>query len=113
MEFFAEIPTARRYGPEVESYRAATRSPRSFDYKRDRAVHTPEAREGTFSFEQLQQDGFCIIGDPDYVTRQIKHQQEVLGVGTIMMYAPFASLPLSLANKSIELFAKEVLPNLR
>src|SRR5712692_7248760 len=80
LEFFAEIPTARRYGPEVESYRAATRTERSFDYKRDRAVHTPEAREGTFSFEQLQEDGFCIIGDPDYVTRQIKHQQEVLGV---------------------------------
>jgi alkanesulfonate monooxygenase SsuD/methylene tetrahydromethanopterin reductase-like flavin-dependent oxidoreductase (luciferase family) len=113
MEFFAEIPTAHKYGPEIEAYREATRTARSYAYKSQGAVHTPEAREGTFTFEGLQEDGFCIIGDPDYVTKEIKYQEKELGVGTLMTYVPFSVLPLTLATKSMELFAKEVLPNLR
>ncbi len=57
--------------------------------------------------------GLCIVGDPDSVIRQIRSQQKQLGAGTMMVYAPFATMPLDMATKSMELFAREVLPNLR
>jgi len=47
------------------------------------------------------------------VIRQIRYQQKQLGAGTMMVYAPFATMPLDMATKSMELFAREVLPNLR
>lgn len=116
MAFFDEVPTARKLSQEVEAYRDASRSERSFAYKKGTAAghqFLAETEAGRYTVDQLQRDGFCIIGDPDYVTREIKRQQEALGVGTFITYIPFSNLPLPMATKSIELFAKEVLPNLR
>src|SRR5262249_37746208 len=116
-----------RYGPEVEKYRTAARSERSFNYREDHGAYhmflvesqekasRRSAAEGAnmFTWEQLQRDGMWIIGDPDYVTQEMRRQQALLGVGTFFLYIPFSTLPLAQATASIELFAREVLPNLR
>jgi alkanesulfonate monooxygenase SsuD/methylene tetrahydromethanopterin reductase-like flavin-dependent oxidoreductase (luciferase family) len=65
------------------------------------------------SYERFQRDGFCIVGDPDYVIAQIRQQQQALKVGTFLTYVPFGTMPVAQAQQSIELFAREVLPHLR
>jgi len=63
-------------------------------------------------FEQLQEAGISIVGDPDYVTEQILRQCRMMGTDKIMMRPVFGRLRLSQVKKSLELMAKEVLPNL-
>ncbi len=109
---FAEVAPGRQLPPEVERYRAGGRTPRSFAYKSAEQRHWPEGQTG-HTFESLQHDGYCIVGDPDYVSREILRQQHELGVGTFLTYIPFSTLPLDQATRSIELFAAEVLPHLR
>ena len=109
---------ARKYPEQIERYRAASRTDRSFDYKKGKSAGAQFlgeslAKAGGMSLDKLLNQGLCIVGDPDSVTRQIRYQQEQLGAGTMMVYAPFATMPLEMATKSMELFAREVLPNLR
>ena len=117
-EFFEEIPVARSYPEQIERYRAASRTDRSFDYKKGKSAGAQFlgeilAKAGSMSLDGMLDQGLCIVGDPDSVIRQIRYQQEQLGAGTMMVYAPFATMPLDMATKSMELFAREVLPNLR
>ncbi len=65
-----------------------------------------------WSFEQLQDAGISIVGDPDYVTEQILRQCRMMGTDKIMMRPVFGRLRLNQVKKSLELMAKEVLPNL-
>jgi alkanesulfonate monooxygenase SsuD/methylene tetrahydromethanopterin reductase-like flavin-dependent oxidoreductase (luciferase family) len=65
-----------------------------------------------WTFEQLQDAGIIIVGDPDYVTEQILHQCRVTGTDKIMMRPVFGRLRLHQVKNSLKLMAKEVLPNL-
>ena len=65
-----------------------------------------------WTFEQLQDAGISIVGDPDYVTEQILRQCRIMGTDKIMMRPVFGRLRLNQVKKSLELMAKEVLPNL-
>ncbi|HLY66399.1 MAG TPA: LLM class flavin-dependent oxidoreductase, partial [Chloroflexota bacterium] len=119
IEFFEEIPVARKFPEQIERYRAMSRTDRSFDYKQGKvagAQFLGESMGGDGhgpNIDKLIEDGLVIVGDPEEVTCQILHQRERLGADTMMIYSPFATLPVSMATKSMELFAKEVLPNLR
>jgi alkanesulfonate monooxygenase SsuD/methylene tetrahydromethanopterin reductase-like flavin-dependent oxidoreductase (luciferase family) len=64
-------------------------------------------------FDLLQKEGLSIIGDPEYVTREIRAQMRELGAGVIMGLFQFGSLPHDLARKNITLFGEHVLPALR
>lgn len=113
-----EIPVARKYPEQIEQFRAAQRTNRSFDYKKGKSAGAQFlgeslAKAGGMNLDRMLEQGLCIVGDPDSVIRQIRYQQELLGAGTMMVYAPFATMPLDMATKSMELFAREVLPNLR
>ena len=66
-----------------------------------------------WAFEDYQEAGISIVGDPDYVTEQIISQCDLLGIDKIMMRPVFGKLRLSQARRSIELMAKEVMPNLK
>jgi len=115
-EFFEEIPVTRKYPEQIEKYRAASRTERSFAYKQGKSAGAQflgETMGGKFNLDHIIDQGLCIIGDPDSVTQQIRSQQKALGAGTMMIYAPFATMPLDMATRSLELFAREVLPNLR
>jgi alkanesulfonate monooxygenase SsuD/methylene tetrahydromethanopterin reductase-like flavin-dependent oxidoreductase (luciferase family) len=109
---------ARKYPEQIEQFRAAQRTNRSFDYKKGKSAGAQFlgeslAKAGGMNLDRMLEQGLCIVGDPDSVIRQIRYQQELLGAGTMMVYAPFATMPLDMATKSMELFAREVLPNLR
>jgi alkanesulfonate monooxygenase SsuD/methylene tetrahydromethanopterin reductase-like flavin-dependent oxidoreductase (luciferase family) len=65
-----------------------------------------------WSLEQLQEAGIVIVGDPDHVTEQIIHQCSTTGTNKIMMRPVFGRMRLNQAKRSLELMAKEVLPNL-
>jgi alkanesulfonate monooxygenase SsuD/methylene tetrahydromethanopterin reductase-like flavin-dependent oxidoreductase (luciferase family) len=55
----------------------------------------------------------CIVGDPDHVATEMRRQAEIMGAGVFLTYIPFGTLPVPQAMKSVELFAREVLPNVR
>jgi alkanesulfonate monooxygenase SsuD/methylene tetrahydromethanopterin reductase-like flavin-dependent oxidoreductase (luciferase family) len=63
-------------------------------------------------YEQLERDGYIIVGGPDTVVRKIKEQQETLGVGTFIIYCPFGAMEPAETRRVVELFGKEVLPHL-
>jgi alkanesulfonate monooxygenase SsuD/methylene tetrahydromethanopterin reductase-like flavin-dependent oxidoreductase (luciferase family) len=111
LTFFRESPVLRRYEGKLELLRQANRTERNVTYKPGEAPPAPVSTE--ISFERFQREGFCIIGDPDYVTAEIRRQQKAMGVGVLLTYVPFATLPIAQATRSIELFAREVLPHLR
>ena len=60
-----------------------------------------------------QREGLTIIGDPDYVVREIQAQARELGVGVLVGLFQFGSLPHALAQKNIRLFGEKVLPALK
>jgi alkanesulfonate monooxygenase SsuD/methylene tetrahydromethanopterin reductase-like flavin-dependent oxidoreductase (luciferase family) len=64
-------------------------------------------------YEELIEAGYLVAGSPDTVTRLIKDQEQRLGVGRFLTYLPFGTMEPPQAMKSLELFAREVLPNLR
>jgi alkanesulfonate monooxygenase SsuD/methylene tetrahydromethanopterin reductase-like flavin-dependent oxidoreductase (luciferase family) len=120
MRFFEnEVPPAVKMPEPVEAYRGTAKTERSFAYKKSAGpghqflADTKETGGRRFTYEFVQREGLCIIGDPDYVATEIKRQQLALGIGKFLVYSPFSTLPMSLARKSLTLFAKEVLPGLR
>jgi len=64
-------------------------------------------------FDLTQEQGMTFVGDPDTVTRAIKAHMKELGAGVLMGLFQFGSLPHALARKNIELFAREVPPELK
>ena len=64
-------------------------------------------------FDLCQKEGMSIVGDPDYVTREILAQTRELGVGVLMGLFQFGSMPHQLAVKNIRLFGEKVLPALK
>ena len=66
-----------------------------------------------FDFDLTQKEGLTFVGDPEYVTREIRAHMRELGAGVFMGLFQFGSMPHALAMKNIELFAKTVLPVLR
>jgi alkanesulfonate monooxygenase SsuD/methylene tetrahydromethanopterin reductase-like flavin-dependent oxidoreductase (luciferase family) len=98
---------ARRRFREME---AARNTDRSFAYKAGPHVGRPQMK--VVDCERLLREGFCIVGSPDTVTRCIKEQGRLTGAGVMITYLPWGDMSLPQAMSSIELFAKEVLPNL-
>jgi alkanesulfonate monooxygenase SsuD/methylene tetrahydromethanopterin reductase-like flavin-dependent oxidoreductase (luciferase family) len=114
MQFFRESPVLRKYEGKLEEMRQAMQTERGVSYKDgEQKPQAPARAPGAMTFDRFQEDGFCIIGDPDYVITQMRRQSEALGAGIFLTYVPFSTLPLPLATKSIELFARECLPTLR
>ena len=66
-----------------------------------------------FDFDVSQKHGMSIIGDPDYVTRELRAQASALGAGTLIAFFHFGSMPTALAKKNIKLFSEHVLPEVK
>ncbi|HZT08367.1 MAG TPA: LLM class flavin-dependent oxidoreductase [Chloroflexota bacterium] len=93
---------------QMASINARRYSERSFAYKSRAHEHMPHGEAAVW--DRVQRDGLLIAGSPDTVIRKIREQQEALGVGIFMTYLPFGSLEPKQAMRSLDLFAKEVLP---
>ena len=64
-------------------------------------------------FDLTQREGLTLVGDPDYLIREIKAQMRELGAGVLMGLFQFGSMPHAMAKKNIALFARTVLPELK
>jgi alkanesulfonate monooxygenase SsuD/methylene tetrahydromethanopterin reductase-like flavin-dependent oxidoreductase (luciferase family) len=65
---------------------------------------------GGQKMEAMMEAGVIIVGSPETVRRKITECHEVLGFGTFVALLHFATLPAEHTEKSIRLFAEEVLP---
>jgi alkanesulfonate monooxygenase SsuD/methylene tetrahydromethanopterin reductase-like flavin-dependent oxidoreductase (luciferase family) len=103
-------PGKRDDAAEMNSGDSGRHTDRSFAYKTEEHQHRPRAND--MQYEQLERDGYIIVGGPDTVVRKIKEQQETLGVGTFIIYCPFGAMEPAETRRVVELFGKEVLPHL-
>ena len=62
-----------------------------------------------FDYDLCQREGLSIIGDPDYVVREIRAQEQALGCGVIMGLFQFGSLPHDLSHALDALEADDVM----
>jgi alkanesulfonate monooxygenase SsuD/methylene tetrahydromethanopterin reductase-like flavin-dependent oxidoreductase (luciferase family) len=73
-----------------------------------------KARPGNFStWEEIQKEGFVIVGSPATVRDRLKEIAERTGLGTLLPNFSVGNQPHELTRKSMELFAWEVMPALR
>jgi alkanesulfonate monooxygenase SsuD/methylene tetrahydromethanopterin reductase-like flavin-dependent oxidoreductase (luciferase family) len=71
-------------------------------------------RAMNFDFDDFQERGEIIVGDPAYVTARLEEAYEhVGGFDRLIALLQFGTLPDDLTRKNLELFADEVLPALR
>jgi len=64
-------------------------------------------------FEALEKMGMGVAGSPDTVRRYITESVKATGVTYFLSDMCFGSLPYAAASRSVELFAKEVMPAFR
>ena len=68
---------------------------------------------GGYTIEDLSAKGMIICGGPDSVAQQLETYQKKVGFGKLIAMTQFGTLPHDLTVKSMELFAREVMPRLR
>jgi alkanesulfonate monooxygenase SsuD/methylene tetrahydromethanopterin reductase-like flavin-dependent oxidoreductase (luciferase family) len=65
------------------------------------------------TWEDIERGVFSIVGSPATVRQKLSHYQKELGVGVVLTGCQTGTLPHELARKSMEMFAKEVMPHVR
>jgi alkanesulfonate monooxygenase SsuD/methylene tetrahydromethanopterin reductase-like flavin-dependent oxidoreductase (luciferase family) len=77
-------------------------------------ITTPTAHLGAAPIDELTKDGFFFAGSPDTVFRQLRDFYErVGGFGNLLMMVQGGTMGYELVARSMELFAREVLPRFR
>jgi alkanesulfonate monooxygenase SsuD/methylene tetrahydromethanopterin reductase-like flavin-dependent oxidoreductase (luciferase family) len=69
-------------------------------------------REG-LKWKDFLDDGYVIAGSPATVRERLREAMKSLNCGHLMILIQVGSMPGDLVRKSTELFAREVMPNLR
>ncbi|HZT05830.1 MAG TPA: LLM class flavin-dependent oxidoreductase [Chloroflexota bacterium] len=73
-----------------------------------------KGRPGNFStWEEIQKEGFVIVGSPATVRDRIKEIASHTGLGTLLPNFSVGNQPYAMTRTSMELFASEVMPALR
>jgi alkanesulfonate monooxygenase SsuD/methylene tetrahydromethanopterin reductase-like flavin-dependent oxidoreductase (luciferase family) len=67
----------------------------------------------TMSYDDVINNGILVVGSPKTVTRMLNEQIEETGTGHFLCWMNFGSLTQQQVLRSEELFAKEVIPQLR
>ncbi len=111
VQHFFHAISAPHAAPAIRAANEARLTERSFSYKSE--PHRGMPTGGDAEYEAVMRAGYCIVGGPDTVIRKIREQQEALGVGLFLTYLPFGTMEPPQAMDSLELFAKEVMPNLK
>jgi alkanesulfonate monooxygenase SsuD/methylene tetrahydromethanopterin reductase-like flavin-dependent oxidoreductase (luciferase family) len=65
---------------------------------------------GSQTMEALIENGVVIVGSPDTVRKKLIECHEVLGFSTFVALMHFGTLPADKTERSMRLFAEEVLP---
>jgi alkanesulfonate monooxygenase SsuD/methylene tetrahydromethanopterin reductase-like flavin-dependent oxidoreductase (luciferase family) len=73
----------------------------------------PFVREGGLRFDDLVASGAVVVGSPATVRDQLVAQAEEIGCGHLINWFSFGRLTKEQTQRSVELYAKEVVPALR
>jgi len=65
------------------------------------------------TWDDIEKGVFAIVGSPATVRQKLNTYRKELGVGVVLTGCQTGTLPHALARKSMELFAREVLPHVR
>jgi alkanesulfonate monooxygenase SsuD/methylene tetrahydromethanopterin reductase-like flavin-dependent oxidoreductase (luciferase family) len=65
------------------------------------------------TWDQIEKGVFAIVGSPETVRQKLAQYQKELGAGVVLFGCQAGSLPHELARKSMEILAREVIPQLR
>jgi alkanesulfonate monooxygenase SsuD/methylene tetrahydromethanopterin reductase-like flavin-dependent oxidoreductase (luciferase family) len=65
------------------------------------------------SWDDVEKGVYAIVGSPATVRDQLNHYRKELGAGVVLTGCQTGALPHHLARKSMEMFAREVLPHVR
>ncbi|QWL30903.1 LLM class flavin-dependent oxidoreductase [Rathayibacter toxicus] len=68
---------------------------------------------GSLTAKDLRLSGSAIVGDPVEVSAKIRSFQQLLGVDVMLCQVDYGGMPADLARASMELFAREVMPEFR
>ena len=68
---------------------------------------------GRTSWSEVEEGVYAIVGSPKTVVQMLNRYRKELGVGVSLIGCQSGSLPHELARKSMDLFAREVLPHVR
>ena len=75
-----------------------------------RVLATKSSLASSHTVESLMERGVIIVGGPDAVRRRIAECHAEVGLGHLLGMFQIASLPKALTIRSMELFAREVMP---
>jgi alkanesulfonate monooxygenase SsuD/methylene tetrahydromethanopterin reductase-like flavin-dependent oxidoreductase (luciferase family) len=70
-------------------------------------------RQGAPSIDTILKLGMAIVGSADTVAETLIEKQKAFGIGNLIGWLHFGTLPADLTKKNLELFAKKVMPRLR
>lgn len=65
------------------------------------------------SFEELERDGYILVGSPATVRDRLKEIERELGIGVFVGGGRIGDMSQARAKRSAELFAREVMPHFR
>jgi alkanesulfonate monooxygenase SsuD/methylene tetrahydromethanopterin reductase-like flavin-dependent oxidoreductase (luciferase family) len=87
-------------------------------YTSPRSLQAMIRNKGKFLYgherwSDVEEGVYAIVGSPKTVIQKINHYRKELGVGVCLTGTQPGSLPHELARKSMELFAREVMPHVR
>jgi alkanesulfonate monooxygenase SsuD/methylene tetrahydromethanopterin reductase-like flavin-dependent oxidoreductase (luciferase family) len=68
---------------------------------------------GELSFEELEREGYVLVGSPQTVRQKLEHWQKELGCGVVLTGCQTGAVNHELTRKSVELFSREVIPYFR
>src|SRR5689334_18361029 len=72
------------------------------------------SRPGSYStWEEIDRAGYVVVGSPATVRDRLKEIASATGLGTLVPNFSVGNVPSHLTRKSMELFAREVMPALR
>ena len=72
-----------------------------------------KVREQFLTHETLTGNGMFVCGSPETVTEILSRRFDEMGYGNLVCMLQFGTLPRDLTEKSMTLFANEVMPKLR
>ena len=75
--------------------------------------HSGEMDFANFSFKQLNEKGFCIVGSANTVRDRLSQYSRELGHGLILALTHFGDMPNERTRQNMARFAGEVMPPLR
>jgi alkanesulfonate monooxygenase SsuD/methylene tetrahydromethanopterin reductase-like flavin-dependent oxidoreductase (luciferase family) len=76
---------------------------------KNRKYFLPEQK----TWDDLEKGVYAIVGSPATVRQKLNEYRKQLGVGVVLTGCQSGTLPHELARKSMELFARDVLPQVK